>query len=321
MDKQMSKFKNITIATRQSKLALWQSEFIKAELEKNYTNTKVELAKFVTKGDKILDTPLALIGGKGLFTKELEVAMLEKNAHLAVHSLKDVPTVFPDGLTLACVTKRADARDAILSEKYSSIDDLPKGAVVGTTSQRRRMQLLRLRPDLKLKDLRGNINTRIAKLKDGEFDAIILAKAGIDRLGINDIVKYITPIEVEQMIPSMGQAVLGIETLDEPNIIEFVQVLKDQNATIEATIERDFVDTLQGGCQVPIGVKATILECGKVVDVRAIVGLPDGSEVITDEVCDEIEHYQSIGKRLAQNFIDQGAMTLLKRAEEMGFSG
>ena len=315
----MSNPTNITIATRQSKLALWQSEFIKSELEKNYPNSKVELAKFVTKGDKILDTPLALIGGKGLFTKELEVAMLEKNADLAVHSLKDVPTVFPDGLTLACVTKRADARDAILSEKYASIDELPQNAVVGTTSQRRRMQLLMLRPDLTLKDLRGNINTRIAKLKDGEFDAIILAKAGIDRLGINDIVKYITPISVEQMIPSMGQAVLGIETLDEPEIVELVQVLRDEEATIEATIERDFVDTLQGGCQVPIGVKATIQENGESVDVRAIVGLPDGSEIITDDMIGNVADYKSIGKDLAKSFINQGALELLKKADEMGF--
>ena len=176
--------KKLVIATRRSQLALWQSEYVKSLLQEHYPDMEIELQEFITKGDKILDVPLAKIGGKGLFTKELEVAMLEGTAHLAVHSLKDVPTQFEDGLMLAAVTKRFDPRDAILSNKYSSIEDLPKGAVVGTTSLRRRMAIMMLRPDIVLKDLRGNINTRIAKLNAGEYDAIILAATGIQKLKI-----------------------------------------------------------------------------------------------------------------------------------------
>ncbi len=209
---------------------------------------EIEVKEFMTKGDKILDVPLAKIGGKGLFTKELELAMLEGNAHLAVHSLKDVPTKFEPGLQLAAVTKRFDPRDAFLSNKYTSINDLPQGAVVGTTSLRRRMALKLLRPDINLKDLRGNINTRIAKLNAGEYDAIILAATGIQKLGIENEVKHFSPISSDVMIPSMGQATLGIETTTDQKIVELVSVLNDKNAHIESTIEKNvLVDTLEGG--------------------------------------------------------------------------
>src|SRR5574344_2000856 len=285
----------LVIATRRSQLALWQSEYIKAELLKHYPNMEVELQEFTTKGDKILDVPLAKIGGKGLFTKELEVAMLEGSAHLAVHSLKDVPTQFEDGLVLAAVSKRFNPQDALLSNKYKTIEELPKGAVVGTTSLRRRMAIKMLRPDIELKDLRGNINTRIAKLNAGEYDAIILAATGIEKLNLQNEVKYFSPIPVDIMIPSMGQATLGIETTTDQKIIEIVSVLNDKNAEIESKIERGFVDKLQGGCQVPIGVKATIQD-EKSVKISAIVGLPDGSE-----------------------YIKNGAVELLKRAEAMAF--
>ena len=282
----------LVIATRRSQLALWQSEYIKAELLKHYPNMEVELQEFTTKGDKILDVPLAKIGGKGLFTKELEVAMLEGSAHLAVHSLKDVPTQFEDGLVLAAVSKRFNPQDALLSNKYKTIEELPKGAVVGTTSLRRRMAIKMLRPDIELKDLRGNINTRIAKLNAGEYDAIILAATGIEKLHLQNEVKYFTPISTDVMIPSMGQATLGIETTNDPKIIEIVKVLNDKNAQIESTIERGFVDTLQGGCQVPIGVKATIQD-EKSVKISAIVGLPDGSEYIKDEKIIDINSFES----------------------------
>jgi hydroxymethylbilane synthase len=308
----------LVIATRRSKLALWQSEYIKSELERHYPNMKVELQEFVTKGDKILDVPLAKIGGKGLFIKELEVAMLNGDAHLAVHSLKDVPTKFEDGLTLAAVSKRYDPRDALLSNKYASISELPEGAVIGTTSLRRRMAIKLLRPDIELKDLRGNINTRIAKLNAGEYDAIILAATGVQKLGIENEVKYFTPISTDDMIPSMGQAVLGIETTTNQEIIDIVSVLNDNNATIESTIERSFVDTLQGGCQVPIGVKATITD-DKSIRVQAIVGMPDGSEYIEEDITANIDNYENIGKSLAQTFIDQGAKELLQRAEKVAF--
>ena len=297
----------LVIATRRSQLALWQSEYIKAELLKHYPNMEVELQEFTTKGDKILDVPLAKIGGKGLFTKELEVAMLEGSAHLAVHSLKDVPTQFEDGLVLAAVSKRFNPQDALLSNKYKTIEELPKGAVVGTTSLRRRMAIKMLRPDIELKDLRGNINTRIAKLNAGEYDAIILAATGIEKLHLQNEVKYFTPISTDVMIPSMGQATLGIETTNDPKIIEIVKVLNDKNAQIESTIERGFVDTLQGGCQVPIGVKATIQD-EKSVKISAIVGLPDGSEYIKDEKIIDINSFESAGRDFANEFIKKGAV-------------
>ncbi|MDX9900597.1 MAG: hydroxymethylbilane synthase [Aliarcobacter sp.] len=308
----------LVIATRRSQLALWQSEYVKSLLQEHYPNMQIELQEFVTKGDKILDVPLAKIGGKGLFTKELEVAMLEGTAHLAVHSLKDVPTQFEDGLQLAAVTKRFDPRDALLSNKYSSIDDLPQGAVVGTTSLRRRMAIKMLRPDIELKDLRGNINTRIAKLNAGEYDAIILAATGIQKLKIENEVKFFNPISTDLMIPSMGQATLGIETTNDPRVLEIVKVLNDNDAHIESTIERSFVDTLQGGCQVPIGVKATIIDENS-IRIQAIVGLPDGSEYISEDITVSIKDYEKAGRQLAQNFIDQGARELLDRAEKLAF--
>ena len=308
----------LVIATRRSQLALWQSEYIKAQLQEFYPDMQIELQEFVTKGDKILDVPLAKIGGKGLFTKELEVAMLEGTAHLAVHSLKDVPTQFEEGLQLAAVTKRFDPRDALLSNKYSSIDELPEGAIVGTTSLRRRMAIMMLRPDIVLKDLRGNINTRIAKLNAGEYDAIILAATGVQKLKIENEVKYFNPISTDVMIPSMGQATLGIETTTDPRIVELVSVLNDKDAHIESTIERNFVDALQGGCQAPLGVKATIIDEHS-IRVQAIVGLPDGSESISEDITADIEEFETIGQNLAQTFIDQGARELLIRAEELAF--
>ena len=311
--------KKLVIATRQSKLALWQSEYIKAELNKHYPDMQIELKTFSTKADKILDVPLAKIGGKGLFTKELEIALLNKEADIAVHSLKDVPVVFEDGFVLAALTKRFDPRDAFLSQNYESIEALPNGAVIGTTSLRRRMEIKMLRPDIELKDLRGNINTRIAKLKAGEYDAIILAATGVQKLQIEDEVNYFTPISTDLMIPSMGQATLGIETLDNKELVDLLSVLNDENAYIESTVERDFVRVLEGGCQVPIGSKATILEDGKNIKFQAIVGMPDASERIEEEVIEPIENYKELGKKIAQNFIEKGAKELLKRAEEIAF--
>ena len=311
--------KKIIIATRSSNLALWQSEYIKAQLNEHYPDIEVELKKFSTKADKILDVPLAKSGGKGLFTKELEIALLNKEADIAVHSLKDVPVEFEEGFKLAALSKRFDPRDALLSEKYGSIKELPQNAVVGTTSLRRRLEIKLLRPDIVLKDLRGNINTRIAKLKAGEYDAIILAATGVQKLQIESEVKYFAPISLDDMIPSMGQATLGIETLDNPELIELLSVLHDKNAEIESTIERDFVRVLEGGCQVPIGVKATILDENS-VDVKAIVGMPDGSEYIQEDIVADINDYKTIGQTLAQTFIDQGAKELLSRAEKIAFA-
>jgi len=308
----------LVIATRKSKLALWQSEHVQEVLMDTHPGLKVELAQMLTKGDKILDTPLAKIGGKGLFTKELEESMLRGESHLAVHSLKDVPMEFPEGLKLAVITKREDVRDAMLSQKYSSLDELPKGAVVGTTSLRRRMQLLEIRPDLKIKNLRGNVNTRIRKLKEGEYDAIILASAGIKRLGLQGEVKYFSPIDTSVMTPASGQAALGIEIVDNPEVEKLISVLNDEEAIIETTIERDFVTVLEGGCQVPIGINAKVN--GDVIDISCLIGLPDGTEVLREKIEIKRDEYKEIGKKLAQNMIDKGARDLLQRAEHMALN-
>ena len=310
--------KKLIIATRKSKLALWQSEHIKAVLEAAYPEMEVELSQMSTKGDKILDTPLAKIGGKGLFTKELEDAMLAGEAHIAVHSLKDVPMEFPEGLVLGAITEREDVRDCLLSQNYETIDDLPKGAVVGTTSLRRRMQILALRPDLQIKNLRGNVNTRIQKLKDGEYDAIILATAGLNRLGLQKEVVYATPIAVTQMIPAMGQAALGIEAIDNPEILEIISVLNDDNAFIETTVERDFVTILEGGCQVPIGINAKF--DGENITARCCVGMPDGTEIIKEKKFCDKSTFKQLGREMADIMIENGAIKLLKRAEDMALN-
>lgn len=310
--------KKLIIATRGSKLALWQSEHVKAELEKAHPGLEVELSVMMTKGDKILDVALAKIGGKGLFTKELEEAMLRGEAHIAVHSLKDVPMEFPKGLKLGVISKREDVRDAMLSEKYASLEALPEGAVVGTTSLRRRMQLLKIRPDFVIKNLRGNVNTRIRKLKDGEFDAIILASAGIKRLGLENEVNFFTPISKEVMIPASGQAALGIEIIDNPEVERLVGILNDEEAIIETSVEREFIAVLEGGCQVPIGVNAEVRE--DALHVKAILGLPDGSELIMEEMRAHRNDYVGLGKELANRVVAKGAKALLERAEKIALS-
>jgi hydroxymethylbilane synthase len=300
----------LVIATRGSKLALWQSEHIKARLEEAHEGLEVELKVFTTQGDKILDKPLAEIGGKGLFTKELEDAMLRGDAHLSVNSLKDMPFLIPEGLQLTAITEREDVRDALLSEKYENIDSLPHGATIGTTSLRRSMQLLALRPDLKIKQLRGNVDTRIGKLKAGEFDAIILASAGINRLELQDSVKHIYNIQISEMIPSMGQGALGIETTLDDEVIKLVSVLNDDTSFIETTIEREFVGKLEGTCTVPIGVNATLLDNGTVI-TKAVVGTSDGKDILRDTVVETKENFKEIGKKLAERMIGAGALEVL----------
>ncbi len=310
--------KRLIIATRESKLAMWQAEHIQARLQEAHPDLEVVINSMTSKGDQILDTPLAKIGGKGLFTKELETSMLAGESHIAVHSLKDVPMEFPEGLKLAIITKRHDPRDALLSEKYSSIEELPQNAVVGTTSLRRRMQILKIRPDLTIKNLRGNVNTRIRKLKEGQYDAIILASSGIKRLGLQKEIKYFTPISEELMIPAMGQAALGIEIVDTPEVESIVEVLRDESATIETTIEREFVRVLEGGCQVPIGINAKL--DGESVNIQALVGLPDGEEVIYEKLTCRADEYKSKGEEIAKRFIHKGARELLKKAEHIAMT-
>ncbi|GHV04054.1 porphobilinogen deaminase [Campylobacterota bacterium] len=306
----------LVIASRASALAMWQSKYIAAQLSGIHSELEVEIKVFKTQGDAILDVPLAKIGGKGLFTKELEDAILRGEADLAVHSLKDVPTHFENGLILSGVTKRADRRDALLSCKYASIDQLPRGAVVGTASLRRRMQLLRKRPDLIVKSLRGNVPSRIEKLKDGLYDAIVLAYAGLERLDMTRSVQFVAPIDLSIMLPAMGQGVLGLESKNNAEILALVKPLIDKQALVESTIERDFIDALNGSCQVPIGVCAELFE-DQSIYASAIVGLPNGKEILDAEVRGDSSVYTSLGKELADKMLAQGARGILKRAELM----
>ena len=246
----MSSITKLRIATRKSQLAMWQAEYVRDRLMAAHSGLEVELVPLSTKGDKILDTPLSKIGGKGLFVKELEDAMLDGRADIAVHSMKDVPVEFPDGLGLAVICEREDPRDAFVSNHYDSIDDLPQGAVLGTCSLRRQAQVRERRPDLKIVDLRGNVNSRLAKLDDGQFDAIILAAAGLKRLGFDDRIRRAMP--PEESLPAVGQGAVGIECrLDDVRTIEFLQCLKHDDTTTRVLAERAMNNRLEGGCQVP----------------------------------------------------------------------
>lgn len=308
-------YKTLTIASRRSALAIWQSEYIKEQLLSYYPSLEINIKTAQTKGDRILDTPLALIGGKGLFTKEIEDILLDDRAQIAVHSLKDMPTESVDGLTLACVSKREDPRDAFVSEKYTSLDDLPSGSIVGTTSLRRGMQLKIYRKDLIIKSLRGNVQTRLDKLKKGEFDAIILAYAGIKRLGLLKAIKNISAISAKILIPSMGQGALGIESINDNALIDFIKPLNDDLTYKQTYIERAFVHTLNGGCQAPIGVYAYAKNDKVYVD--SIVGVMDGSSFIKESIEAKEEDYKTIGIDLANKMIKKGALDMINVSKDM----
>lgn len=306
--------KELIIATRKSALALWQSEYVKKLIEQKH-GIKVSLQGFKTKGDVLLDSPLAKIGGKGLFTKELQQSMLRNETHLAVHSLKDVPSFFPKGLKLVAVTKREDVRDSFLSMKYKSLQDLPKGARVGTTSLRRKMQLLLLRKDLNVISLRGNVNSRLAKLKNDDFDAIILARAGLSRLGLEKELNYISEFSLDEMIPAASQGALGVECVENLELERLLSFLNDEKTYIETFIEREFIKNLEGGCQVPIGINACLKD--EKIKIKAILGLPDASEFLKEELEISKDEYEKAGLKLAQSMIAKGAKELLKRALKM----
>ncbi|MDR2151567.1 MAG: hydroxymethylbilane synthase [Helicobacteraceae bacterium] len=308
--------RKLTIASRGSELALWQANHIASLLKARYADLEVEIKIFKTKGDVILDTPLAKIGGKGLFVKELEEAILRGEADLAVHSLKDLPTRLPDGLVLGGVTKRADRRDCLVSDKYDALKRLPRGAIVGTTSLRRRMQLLAKRGDLNVKSLRGNVQSRLDKLKSGLFDAIVLAAAGLERLKLTSAVKYVCPFETDVMLPAMAQGVLGLECADNSQTLKLIAPLIDDRAAIESAIERDFVDRLQGGCQAPIGVCAELLDDGT-IRARGVAGLPNGKDMLNVEVRGDRKNYKTIGGALADKLFALGVKEVLIRAEAM----
>ncbi|QEO44807.1 hydroxymethylbilane synthase [Vibrio tarriae] len=300
----------IRIATRQSPLALWQANYVKDALMAAHPGLLVELVTMVTRGDVILDTPLAKVGGKGLFVKELEIAMLEGRADLAVHSMKDVPVDFPDGLGLVTICEREDPRDAFVSNTYAKIEDLPSGAIVGTCSLRRQCQLKAARPDLVIKELRGNVGTRLSKLDAGEYDAIILAAAGLKRLELESRIRSF--IEPEQSLPAVGQGAVGIECrVDDQRVRALLAPLNHADTADRVRCERAMNLTLQGGCQVPIGSYA-LLE-GDNIWLRALVGEPDGSQIVRGEIRGPRTQAEQLGITLAEQLLSQGAKEILER--------
>lgn len=300
----------LRIATRQSPLALWQANFVKNELEKRFPDLAVELVTMVTKGDIILDTPLAKIGGKGLFVKELELALLENRADLAVHSMKDVPMTFPEGLGLAVICEREDPRDAFVSNHFNNLDELPAGAVVGTSSLRRQCQLMAKYPHLTVKSLRGNVGTRLSKLDNGEYDAIILASAGLIRLGLQERIRSF--ISVEQSLPASGQGAVGIETrLNDERVLGYLASLNHNPTACCVQAERAMNARLQGGCQVPIGGFATLSENGEELTLNALVGSLDGSQIIRAVHTGKASEAEQIGVQVAEALLAQGADKIL----------
>ncbi|WP_286978104.1 hydroxymethylbilane synthase [Pseudomonas sp.] len=301
--------REIRIATRKSALALWQAEHVKARLEQAHPGLIVTLVPMVSRGDKLLDAPLAKIGGKGLFVKELETAMLEDQADIAVHSMKDVPMDFPQGLGLYCICEREDPRDAFVSNTYSSLDALPAGSVVGTSSLRRQAQLLARRPDLKIQFLRGNVNTRLAKLDAGEYDAIILAAAGLIRLGFES--RITASISVDDSLPAGGQGAVGIEcrTAD-TEIHALLAPLHHAETAMRVTAERTLNKHLNGGCQVPIACYA-LLE-GDQLWLRGLVGQPDGSQLLSAQQRMPATSAEQLGVAVAEDLLQQGAAAILQ---------
>lgn len=298
----------LTIGTRQSLLALWQSNHIAALLREKYPECEVVLKKIVTKGDRILDVPLAQIGGKGLFTKEIETELADGTIDLAVHSLKDMPTVLPEGLCLTAITERANVGDAFVSNKYASFEELPLGAVIGTSSLRRKAQLLAARPDLQIMDLRGNVDTRLRKLDEGLYDAIILAAAGLERLGHGDRITAL--IQPDVCLPAVGQGALAIEARTADNevrsMLEFLNDLPTKQST---DAERAFLGLLEGGCQVPIGVHADV--AGEQIKIEAIIAALDGSTVLRDTITGKAEDAVALGQQLGKKMLAAGGQEIL----------
>ncbi len=298
----------LRIATRQSPLALWQAHYVKQRLEACHEGLRVELVPMVTRGDVILDTPLAKVGGKGLFVKELELALLEDRADIAVHSMKDVPVDFPEGLGLVTICEREDPRDAFVSNRYDSLDALPQGSIVGTSSLRRQCQLAESRPDLVIRSLRGNVGTRLGKLDNGEYDAIILAVAGLKRLGLESRIKVALP--PEQSLPAVGQGAVGIECrLDDIRTHALLAPLNHDETVIRVKAERAMNTRLEGGCQVPIGSYAELID-GELW-LRALVGAPDGSQMVRGERRGRPQDAEQLGISLAEELLDNGAREIL----------
>ena len=312
--------KAIRIGTRSSALALWQAEWVKSELEKKYPSLAVSLTKIKTTGDKILDVPLAKVGGKGLFVKEIEEAMLNQEIDIAVHSMKDVPTFFPDGLHLACITKREDARDALLTRNKVKFQDLPKGANIGTSSLRRQAQLMSVRPDFVIHQLRGNVDTRLRKLKEGQYDGIILAAAGVKRLGLaENVTEYLEP---EISLPAIGQGALGIECrVDDRELNDMISFFNHAETRTCVTGERALLRRLEGGCQVPIACHGR-MKNGK-LHMDGLVGSVDGRNIIKDSIEGEPDKAEKLGVALAESLLAKGAAAILREVygQNSDFSG
>ena len=298
----------LRIATRKTPLALWQAEHVRTRLQALHAGLRVELLTMSTRGDRILDSPLAKIGGKGLFVKELEQGMLEGRADIAVHSMKDVPADLPDGLCIAAILEREDPQDAFVSGQYPSIDALPEGARVGTSSLRRQCQLRARRPDLEILDLRGNVGTRLAKLDAGDYDAIILACAGLKRLGLE--ARITTALAPEVMLPAIAQGVIGIESsCDDARVKALIEPLNHAVTWQRTQAERAMNATLAGGCQAPVAGYSVI--DSKVIELRGLVGRPDGSEIIRGGISGPAEAAQALGTQLAEELLSRGARPIL----------
>ena len=303
----MSRNGVIRLGSRGSKLALWQAGFVQFEVERK-TGGKVEIVKIKTTGDMILDVPLARVGGKGLFVKEIEEALLSGRIDLAVHSMKDVPTDLPHALEIVAITLREDPRDAFLSDKVKRFEDLPKGARVGTSSLRRQTQLLGLRPDLEVVDNRGNLDTRIRKMEEGKFDAIILAAAGLRRLGWERRITQVLPEEVS--LPAIGQGALGIEIRrEDAETREAVSFLNDRDTSLAVRAERGFLKRLEGGCQVPIAAYGRT--DGDAIFLQGMVGRPDGSEIVRGSARGTAADPEALGVKLAEQLLARGAKEIL----------
>ncbi|MCW8844562.1 MAG: hydroxymethylbilane synthase [Gammaproteobacteria bacterium] len=305
----------LRIATRKSPLALWQAEHVKAALGELYPELKVQLMPMSTRGDEILDRSLAAIGGKGLFLKELERAMLAGEADLAVHSMKDVPAELPEGLHIAAVLTREDPRDAIVSNQFNSLDELPQGAVLGTSSLRRQAQMQNLRPDLSIQPARGNVGTRLQRLDEGNFTAIMLAYAGLKRLGLADRAKQV--LEIDVCLPAVGQGIVGIECRrDDSELNKLLARLNNQVSDICLRAERAFASALQASCHAPVAAHA-VLE-GTQLHLRGLVAMPDGSRILKGDASGESGKARELGLALAEELIQQGAGDILRSLEETG---
>lgn len=298
----------IRIASRESQLAMWQANYIADRIREKYSDTEVSVVSFKTQGDIILDQPLAEIGGKGLFIKELEHALLNDDADLAVHSMKDVPMDLPEPFEICAISERENPSDAFVSNKYASIDELPQNAVVGTSSLRRQSLIKYTRPDLIIESLRGNLQTRLNKLDSGIYDAIILASAGLIRLNLENRIK--SSLDVNQYTPSVGQGALGIEILkNKPELKEFLDFLNDEQTQIQVEAERKISKTLAGSCTVPMGAHASIKD--NLLTIQAFVSSPDGIKMIRAKDSGPCSEHLSLANNVARSLIDQGAKNIL----------